>query len=55
MDYNGADEGDEAFYRTVMRLRRTLPTLKQGTCDYLAVTPTEPMVFAPLRSSLQVT
>jgi hypothetical protein len=48
MDYNGADEEDEDFYRKVMHLRRALPTLKQGICDYLAVTPTEPMVFAPL-------
>ncbi len=51
MDYNGADEGMEAFYGRVMRLRRTLPTLKQGTCDYLAVRPTDPMVFAPLWES----
>jgi glycosidase len=49
MDYNGADEGSEAFYRRVMHLRRTLPTLKEGDCDFLAVRPTDPMVFAPLR------
>lgn len=50
MDYNGADEGSEAFYRRVMDLRRTQPTLKKGECDYLAVRPTDPMVFAPLRT-----
>ena len=49
MDYNGADAGSEAFYRRVMRLRQTLPVLQKGTCDYLAVTPSDWMVFAPLR------
>lgn len=48
MDYNGADEGLEEFYGKLMQLRRTLPALKDGSCDYLAVKPSEPMVFAPL-------
>jgi hypothetical protein len=49
MDYNGADRGSEAFYRRVMRLRQTQPTLKNGACDYLAVRPTDRMAIAPLR------
>src|SRR5205085_3182594 len=49
MDYHGADEGHEEFYRRVMHLRRTVPAIKHGTCDYLAVKPSEEMVFAPLR------
>lgn len=49
MDYNGADEGSEEFYRKVMHLRRTQPVLKKGSCDYLAVQPSEEMIFAPLR------
>ncbi|HEX5322598.1 MAG TPA: alpha-amylase family glycosyl hydrolase, partial [Capsulimonadaceae bacterium] len=48
MDFNGADEGDQEFYRKVMRLRRDLPALKHGKCDYLAVEPSERMVFAPM-------
>lgn len=48
MDYNGADEGLEDYYAKLMHLRRSLPALASGTCDYLAVHPSEPMVFAPL-------
>jgi glycosidase len=48
MDYNGADEGMEPFYHKLMQLRRSQPVLKKGTCDYLAVRPSDEMVFAPL-------
>lgn len=51
MDYNGADKGSEAFYRRMMHLRQTQPALKRGTCDFLAVTPTDPMAIAPLRQT----
>ncbi|MDX1933608.1 MAG: alpha-amylase family glycosyl hydrolase [Capsulimonadales bacterium] len=52
MDYNGADRGSEAFYRKVMRLRRSEPALREGTCDLLAVTPSDPMAIAPLRQTV---
>lgn len=48
MDYNGADEGLEAFYAQLVHLRRTVPALARGECDYLAVRPSAPMVFSPL-------
>ncbi len=48
MDYNGADEGSEAFYEKVVHLRRTQPVLRKGACDYLAIPPSDPMTFAPL-------
>jgi len=48
MDFNGADDGSEAFYERVVHLRRTQPVLRKGTCDYLAVFPSDPMTFAPL-------
>src|SRR5579884_503825 len=48
MDFNGADAGSEAFYEKVVHLRRTQPVLRKGTCDYLAVSPSDPMTFAPL-------
>jgi glycosidase len=51
MDYNGADAGSEAFYRRVIHLRKTQPALYAGTCDYLAVKPSNPMVLPPLRQS----
>jgi hypothetical protein len=49
MDYEGADEGSEDFYRTVMHLRRTQPALKRGSCDYLAVRPDDEMALAMWR------
>ncbi len=50
MHYIGGEKGNEDFTRRVMLLRRQLPEMIRGTCDYLAVRPDNDMVFAPLRS-----
>jgi glycosidase len=50
MHYIGGEEGNEEFVRRLLALRRTLPELHHGACDYRALQPDTPMVFAPLRS-----
>ncbi|HYW41952.1 MAG TPA: alpha-amylase family glycosyl hydrolase [Bryobacteraceae bacterium] len=49
MNYVGAEEGSEDFYRKVLSLRESLPPLQHGDCDYLALRPANDRVFAPLR------
>ena len=49
MNYVGGEKATEEFYRRMLQLRRTLPELRQGECDYLAVECDDEMVFAPLR------
>lgn len=49
MDYHGADAGLEEIYARLVRLRRDNPAMRHGTCDYLAVAPGDPHVFACLR------
>lgn len=49
MSFMGGETGSEEFYRRVLALRESLPALKMGICDYLAVQPGNDRVFAPLR------
>jgi hypothetical protein len=49
MSYVGAEEGSEEFYRRVLHLRRDIPELRHGDCDYLGVICDEPMVLPLLR------
>jgi glycosidase len=49
MVFSGAEEGVEEYYRTLLRLRRELPALSVGSCDYTAVHVDSENVYAPLR------
>jgi hypothetical protein len=49
MNYVGSEAGSEEFYRKVLGLRESIPALREGSCDYLAVRPSNDRVFAPLR------
>jgi hypothetical protein len=49
MNFAGAEKGSEAFYKRVLGLRQSIPALREGACDYLAVRPGNNRVFAPLR------
>lgn len=49
MNYVGAERGSEEFYRKVLALRESIPALREGTCDYVAVRPGNDRVLAPLR------
>src|SRR5581483_11179147 len=49
MNYAGAETGSEEFYRKVLAIRESMPALREGTCDYLAVCPSNDRVLAPLR------
>jgi hypothetical protein len=51
MNYVGAEKGSEDFYRKVLALRESIPAIKDGDCDYLAIRPGNDRVFAPLRRS----
>ena len=50
MHYVGAEVGIEETLRTVLHLRRELPELAAGTCDYRGVPADDPMVFTALRT-----
>lgn len=49
-NYVGGEEGDEDFLQRLLRLRREVPEIARGACDYLAVGCDADMVFTPLRS-----
>jgi hypothetical protein len=48
MSYVGAESGSEEFFRKVLEIRRSAGPLRRGECDYLAIAPSRPEVFAPL-------
>jgi hypothetical protein len=49
MNYTGAEKGSEDYYRKVLSLRESIPAIREGSCDYLAVRPIDRRVFTPLR------
>jgi glycosidase len=50
MMVEAAEYGMEEFYRSILRLKRSLPALDRGAVDYLAVRADDPRVFATLRT-----
>jgi len=50
MNYVGSEKGSDNFYRSLLRLRQTIPVLRYGECDYLAVEADQPKILALLRS-----
>ncbi len=49
MNYIGAEDGSEDWYRTCLSLRSQIPALRSPFCDYFVVEPDDEYVFAPLR------
>jgi glycosidase len=49
MSFAGAENGSENFYNQVLTLRKSIPALQTGTCEYLTVVTENEWVFAPLR------
>lgn len=50
MNYVGGEDGQETVLRKVLHLRKSLPELARGACDYLAVQASAAELFCPLRS-----
>lgn len=48
MNYVGGEKGAEDFYRRLLRIKRELPEIRLGTCDYLGAQSNHPKVFALL-------
>ncbi|HEX2951049.1 MAG TPA: alpha-amylase family glycosyl hydrolase [Armatimonadota bacterium] len=49
MNYARGEDESEEHYRHVLALRESIPSLRDGTCDYLAIHPSDDRVFTPLR------
>jgi hypothetical protein len=50
MVYQGAEDGAEDYYRQMLCLKRKVPALALGHCDYTAIRVDDANVFAPLRA-----
>jgi len=50
MVYQGAEDSAEDYYRQMLCLKRDIPALAIGYCDYTAIQVDDTHVFAPLRT-----